>query len=93
MKKIILVQHTQSIHHINGMIGSWTNWALSEKGKQQAEQIARNLARELGNQSFVIYSSDLLRARQTAEPIARYLNMPMQEEPALRERNLGRCVG
>ena len=43
MKNIITIQHTQSIHHTNGMIGSWTDWDLSELGIQQAENIGRNL--------------------------------------------------
>ena len=33
MKQIITVQHTQSIHHTNGMVGSWTDWDLTELGK------------------------------------------------------------
>lgn len=32
MKQIITIQHTQSIHHTNGMAGSWTDWDLSELG-------------------------------------------------------------
>ena len=31
MKHIITVQHTQSIHHTNGMVGSWTDWDLTEQ--------------------------------------------------------------
>lgn len=27
-KYIITIQHTQSIHHTNGMVGSWTDWDL-----------------------------------------------------------------
>jgi hypothetical protein len=30
MQNMITIQHTQSIHHTNGMIGSWTDWDLSE---------------------------------------------------------------
>lgn len=93
MKRIITVQHTQSIHHINGMVGSWTDWDLTEKGKQQAECIARKLARELAAKTCILYSSDLLRARHTADAIGRAMNLPVHEEKALRERNLGRCVG
>lgn len=32
MKNIITIQHTQSIHHINQMIGGWGDWSLSELG-------------------------------------------------------------
>ena len=34
MKTIFTVQHTQSEHHTNGMVGSWTDWNLTELGKQ-----------------------------------------------------------
>ena len=35
MKHIITVQHTQSVHHTNGMVGSWTDWDLTELGRFQ----------------------------------------------------------
>ena len=69
MKRIITVQHTQSIHHINGMVGSWTDWELSEKGIMQANKIGEKLKTETADTKFVMYSSDLKRARQTAEII------------------------
>lgn len=37
MKHIFTVQHTQSIHHTNGMVGSWTDWDLTELGRIQAD--------------------------------------------------------
>lgn len=52
MKKIILIQHTQSVHHTNGMIGSWTDWDLSVLGKQQAEVIAINLKEEIKDENL-----------------------------------------
>ena len=70
MKNIITVQHTQSIHHTNGMVGSWTDWELTDLGKQQADSIGRKLKAELEGKDFIIYSSDLMRARQTAEIIS-----------------------
>ena len=48
MKTIITIQHTQSIHHTNGMVGSWTDWELSEKGLQQAEKIGSRLKDRTG---------------------------------------------
>ena len=33
MKRVITVQHTQSVHPTNGMVGSWTDWDLTEFGK------------------------------------------------------------
>ena len=41
MKRIYTVQHTQSEHHTNGMVGSWTDWNLTVLGKQQAFPFVR----------------------------------------------------
>lgn len=93
MKTIITIQHTQSIHHTNGMVGSWTDWDLSEIGKKQAECIGKKLAAEMVGRNFVMYSSDLKRAKQTAEIVGQYMNLTPILAPELRERNLGKCVG
>ncbi|MDH2335961.1 histidine phosphatase family protein [Clostridium perfringens] len=93
MKSIITIQHTESIHHTNGMVGSWTDWDLSELGIKQANNIGRNLSKELGNKKYVMYSSDLLRAKHTAKIIGKYLGVEPILVRELRERNLGRCVG
>ncbi|MFR7936388.1 MAG: histidine phosphatase family protein [Clostridium perfringens] len=93
MKNIITIQHTQSIHHTNGMIGSWTDWDLSELGIKHANDIGRNLSKELGNKKYVMYSSDLLRAKNTAKIIGKYLGVKPILASELRERNLGKCVG
>lgn len=93
MKSIITIQHTESIHHTNGMVGSWTDWDLSELGIKQANNIGRNLSKELGDKKYVMYSSDLLRAKHTAKIIGKYLGVEPILVRELRERNLGRCVG
>ena len=93
MKTIITIQHTQSIHHTNGMVGSWTDWDLSELGVQQAKRIGEKLKDELADRKFVMYSSDLKRAKQTAENIGEYLGISPVLKTELRERNLGRCCG
>lgn len=93
MKNIITIQHTQSIHHTNGMIGSWTDWDLSELGIKQANNIGRNLSKELADKKYVMYSSDLLRAKNTAKIIGKHLGITPIFVTELRERNLGKCVG
>ena len=93
MKNIITVQHTQSVHHTNGMVGSWTDWDLTELGKQQADNIGSNLKSELEGKDFIIYSSDLLRAKQTAEIVAQHFVVTPILKKELRERNLGKCCG
>lgn len=97
MKEIITIQHTQSIHHTNGMVGSWTDWDLTEQGIRQAHNIGAHLAEALSQRpdgtDCVMYTSDLLRASHTAQIVAQYLSVTPIPEPALRERNLGKCVG
>lgn len=93
MKHIITVQHTQSVHHTNNMVGSWTDWDLTDLGKVQADRIGKKLCDELANKAVVIYSSDLKRARQTAQEIAKYLKVEPIFKKELRERNLGKCCG
>ena len=93
MKNIITIQHTESVHHTNGMVGSWTDWDLSELGRQQADNIGRNLVDYTGGAPFVLYSSDLKRARQTAEAIGRHLGLTPILRTELRERNLGKACG
>lgn len=93
MKHIITVQHTQSVHHTNEMVGSWTDWDLTDLGKVQADRIGKKLCDELENKTVVMYSSDLKRARQTAQEIAKYLKVEPIFRKELRERNLGKCCG
>ena len=93
MKNIITIQHTQAVHHNNGMVGSWTDWELTDTGKEHAENIGIKLSRELKNREWKIYSSDLIRAKQTAEPLARHIGIAIEYRKNLREFNLGEAVG
>ena len=93
MEHIITVQHTQSVHHTNGMVGSWTDWDLTELGKAQADNIGKKLGDELAAKDVVLYSSDLKRAKQTAEAISKHLGVNPIFRQELRERNLGKCCG
>lgn len=93
MKRIITVQHTQSVHHTNGMVGSWTDWDLTELGKKQADNIGKRLKEDLEGKDVILYSSDLKRAKQTAEEISKYLGAMPVFRHELRERNLGKCCG
>jgi len=93
VKNIITIQHTQSVHHANGMIGSWTDWDLSDLGKQHANRIGERLSVEIKDKQYIMYSSDLLRTKQTAEIVAGHLGIKPIFTDALRELNLGEAVG
>lgn len=63
---------------------------LNAAGMAQAESAASTLA---GSQFDAFFSSDSLRAKQTAEIIAARLGMPVHYDPRLREIHLGRWQG
>jgi len=92
MKKIITIQHTQSVQHTNGMIGSWRDWPLTDLGRKQAGIIGKKLAEEI-EEDYVMYASDLLRTKETADIIASHLNIKPIFIEALREFDLGEAVG
>ena len=64
--------------------------ALNANGEAQAVAAGRYFA---SLQASALYSSDLLRARQTAQAVSDALHLPIILLPALRERHFGRCEG
>jgi len=93
MKKIITIQHTQSEQHTNGMIGSWADWNLTGIGMEQARRIGQRLSEEIRDERYVMYSSDLLRARYTAQIVAGFLDIVPIFTDVLREFYLGEAIG
>jgi len=73
---------------------NWDQWGefqapLTELGKQQAE----NVSKSIKDIHFdAIFSSDLNRARETAEIIAKKRGIPVQTESTIRERNFGKVL-
>jgi broad specificity phosphatase PhoE len=61
--------------------------ALTEEGQTQAEQLAHQLSR---NNFDGVYSSNMLRSLQTAEPLAHALGKHVEILPGLREIDAGR---
>ena len=88
-KTIITVQHTESEHHLNGHAGAWGNWNLTDNGRKQAYEIGRWLQKEGCGDGYVMYSSDLARAAQTAEEINKTLNLNPIMSELIREVNAG----
>jgi len=88
--RILLVRHGQSQGNAERRFGGHSPTPLSELGLRQAEATARALTVE---NLTAIYSSDLLRAVQTAEPLARETKLEIKRTGALRERSVGRMEG
>lgn len=92
-KTIIMAQHTQSQHHVNGRIGAWGDWELTPLGKNQAYQVGKWLLGEGCDKGFIMYTSDLKRALQTAQEINKTLGLQLITTDAIREVNAGRGNG
>ena len=54
-----MVQHTESEHHVNGMIGAWGDWELTERGREEAFEVGKWLLKEGCDNNFNMYASDL----------------------------------
>lgn len=93
MRTIITIQHTQSVQHLNKMIGSWSDWDLTALGIDQANNIGKRLSSEINANEYILYSSDLTRAKHTAEIVSCHLKMQPIFTEALREFDLGEAVG
>lgn len=90
---IIIARHAESEHHIRKLTGGWTDTPLTEGGHEQSRLLAARLARELEGYPVSLYSSDLLRASQTAEHIATALGADLRLDERLREHNNGEAAG
>ncbi|ETY75175.1 histidine phosphatase family protein [Lactiplantibacillus fabifermentans] len=90
MQQLILIQHPEAQHHLNGMVGSWTDWPLTAAGEATATQIGKKLAPILAAHDFESYCSDLTRTSQT---IAALPVTDVHFSAQLREQNLGVAVG
>ena len=83
---IILVRHGECEGNIKGMFRGRTDFPLNERGLIQAQ----DLARELKNFPVkYIYSSPLVRARQTAEAIGEQCGVEVKVEEGFNNIELG----
>jgi probable phosphoglycerate mutase len=87
---LYLIRHGQSEGNAERKFGGHTATPLSNRGRKQAAVTARALASAGIN---VIYSSDLLRAMETARPLADQLKLAINASTAFRERSVGVMEG
>ena len=92
MTTILLVRHGE----VAGNVGDkptfvgWNDLPLNESGLGQAQAVAQYLQSE---KLAAVYSSDLQRAKNTAEAIASHHNLPVQIDADMREVNYGAWEG
>lgn len=87
------VRHGQTDWNAQGIIQGQTDIPLNDEGISQANALSKRLSLEEPIWDAVI-SSDLRRARETAEIIARRLAIPLlAADPRFRERYFGEIEG
>jgi len=90
MTQLYLVRHGQTEWNIEGRYQGQADLPLNAAGRAQAMSLSQQLA---GIQFAAVYSSDLRRARETAEILAAPSGMAVQLDPRLREIKLGEWEG
>ena len=90
MTELILIRHGQTEANVKRLLQGQSDGALTETGREQARAIAEVLKDKAIDK---IISSPLVRAKDTAEEIARYHNLPVIVNPILREWHCGTLDG
>ncbi|MEI8282951.1 MAG: histidine phosphatase family protein [Armatimonadota bacterium] len=88
--RLYLVRHGQTDWNVQKRAQGHTDRPLDEVGLMQAKMVGKAFL-DLPVQR--ILTSDLLRATQTAEEVARRVKLPVEVTPNLRERGFGEWEG
>lgn len=86
MGRLLIVRHGETAWNAEGRIQGHSDIDLSELGVQQAQAVAQRLA---DTHIDAAYSSDLVRASETAKMILERRHVPLNQTPLLRERYYG----
>lgn len=86
-----IVRHGETELNVNGLIqGNGIDSSLTEKGLGQVKKVARELRKIKFD---AVYSSDLLRAKKTAEIIVLEHKLLVETTKLIRERKYGKFEG
>lgn len=85
MGKLIIVRHGQTQMNVEGIFFGKLNPGLNEMGRVQCKK-AEDILKKHGYEA--VYSSDLLRATETAE-LVNYLKLPIKFDKRLQEIDFG----
>lgn len=91
MGTVLLVRHGETAWNRERRLQGWAPVGLSDRGHRQAEALGAALAESYAVDA--IDTSDLRRARETADVVAEAVGAPVRDEPAWRERNFGVLQG
>jgi 2,3-bisphosphoglycerate-dependent phosphoglycerate mutase len=88
--RLCMVRHGETAWNAEGRVQGQLDIPLSAAGLAQAQSVAGALP---SGRFSALYSSDLARVRQTAQPAAAKLGLEMRVEACLRERHYGAFQG
>jgi probable phosphoglycerate mutase len=88
---LLLVRHGETDWNADGRLQGQTDRPLSDFGRRQAGHLADELAAD--GKLEAIYSSDLSRARETAEIVGARVGLPVTLDADLREKDWGTWEG
>lgn len=90
LQSIILVRQRETDYNKERRMQGWLDVPLNKTGREQAKAIALKLR---GIKYDAVYSSDLIRAYETAKIIVKSLKHKINTTGALRERDMGIFAG
>jgi probable phosphoglycerate mutase len=85
--RIIAIRHGETAWNVDTRIQGQLDIPLNETGRWQAQRLARALAAR--EPIHAIYTSDLLRAWETARTVSESTGAPLATDEGLRERGFG----
>lgn len=92
MTEIWFIRHGETDWNRQRRLQGWKDIPLNTAGVDQARLLAERLRNEAPHID-AIYSSDLQRALNTAEPVGQALDLRVRLEPGIRERSFGVLEG
>jgi broad specificity phosphatase PhoE len=88
--RLLLIRHGETVWNQEGRFQGFSDISLNARGEEQAGALARAL-RDVP--LAAVFSSDLVRARRTAEVVAAEHGLTVHTDARLRELNQGRLEG
>jgi len=85
-RRLVLLRHGETDHNVEGRAQGHLDVPLNASGRAQAQRVAPVLARLA---PAFVWSSDLQRARSTAEVVAAACGLPVRVDARFREFHVG----
>lgn len=91
MTRFLFIRHGQSLANSKGVYAGQVDYPLTELGRAQARAAARYIKENY--KLAAVIASDLSRARDTGLEVARACSVPLKENRAFRELDVGKWAG